>query len=135
MSSDQQPLFQTVPLPEQRDVYAPDGSEIRLLSQTERGSMCHCTLPPQTVSLAGMHHNVEEIWYFLEGQGQVWRKGEQGEEVVAVFPGVSLSIPPHTHFQFRNASSEPLRLILTTMPPWPGENEWVEVTPHWPVEQ
>ncbi|GCF09516.1 cupin domain-containing protein [Dictyobacter arantiisoli] len=124
--------FETMSLPEEMQVYAPDGSEIRLLLQMKGGSMCHCTLPPDHISLAGMHQNVEEIWYILEGRGQVWRKSPHGEEeTVDVSPGVNLSIPPHTHFQFRATGPEPLRFILTTMPPWPGEQEWIQVAAHW----
>lgn len=56
------------------DTLAPDGSEIRLLSATSRGSMVHCTLNPGEVSLPVAHRTVEEVWYFLDGAGQVWRK-------------------------------------------------------------
>jgi mannose-6-phosphate isomerase-like protein (cupin superfamily) len=125
--------FETSHLTEEMQIYAPDGSEIRLLSQTNRGSTCHCTLPPEHTSLAGMHQTVEEIWYIIEGQGQVWRKKDNVEEVVDVAPGVCLTIPVHTHFQFRTTGSEPLRFILTTMPPWPGSQEWVRVSEHWLV--
>ena len=66
-------------LPKGHDTLAPDGSEIRLMSATSRGSMVHCTLHPGEVSLPVAHRTVEEVWYFLEGSGQVWRKlGEQG---------------------------------------------------------
>jgi hypothetical protein len=46
------------------------------------------------------------------------------EDVVKVGPGISLTIPVGTHFQFRNTGSEPFRFIIATMPPWwPGVNE------------
>jgi len=77
---------------------------------------------------------IEEIWYFVQGRGQVWRKQGDHEEVVDVFPGVCLTIPPQTHFQFRNAGEEPLGFIIVTMPPWPGEQEWMEVAAHWSTE-
>ncbi len=53
-----------------RDALAPDGSEIRLLSETSRGSMVHCTLGPGEVSAPVAHRTVEEVWYFLEGTGR-----------------------------------------------------------------
>ncbi len=65
-----------------RDALAPDGSEIRLLSETSRGSMVHCSLGPGEVSTPVAHRTVEEVWYFLEGMGQVWRK--RGSEVRVV---------------------------------------------------
>ncbi len=59
------------------DAVAPDGSEIRLLIGEQhfaRGaSLCEVTLPPGQVSRPVWHRRVEEVWYFLEGHGQVWR--------------------------------------------------------------
>lgn len=114
------------------DVLAPDGSEIRLLSQTGRGSMVHCTLNPGEVSLAVTHRTVEEVWYFLDGSGEVWRKHGDDERVVEVSKGVSLSIPTRAHFQFRCTGADPLHFVIVTMPPWPGEDEAYRVPDHWP---
>ena len=116
------------------DTLAPDGSEIRLLSATRRGSMVHCTLNPGEVSLPVAHKTVEEVWYFLEGRGQVWRKYGDEERVVDVAPGVSLSIPVGAHFQFKTTGDVPLRFLIVTMPPWPGEDEAYRVPGRWPVE-
>lgn len=126
--------MQTKQLPQAPDCLAPDGSEIRLLPATGRASMVHCTLPPGKVSLAVAHRSVEEVWYFLEGQGEVWRKLGAREEVVQVSPGVSLTIPLGAHFQFRNSGDTPLRFVLATVPPWPGDNEAYRVADHWEVE-
>jgi mannose-6-phosphate isomerase-like protein (cupin superfamily) len=126
--------MQTKQLPQAPDCFAPDGSEIRLLPATGRASMVHCTLPPGKVSLAVAHRTVEEIWYFLEGQGEVWRKLGAREEVVQVSPGVSLTIPLGAHFQFRNSGDTPLRFVLATVPPWPGDNEAYRVADHWEAE-
>jgi mannose-6-phosphate isomerase-like protein (cupin superfamily) len=114
------------------DVLAPDGSEIRLLSQTSRGSMVHCTLNPDEVSMVVAHRTVEEVWYFLDGSGEVWRKHGDDERVVKVSTGVSLSIPARAHFQFRCTGADPLRFVIVTMPPWPGEDEAYRVRDHWP---
>jgi len=126
--------MKTTSLPDPYDCLAPDGSEIRILSATERGSMVHCTLPAGKTSVAVAHHRVEEIWYFLEGRGQVWRKLGESEEVVDVAPGISLTIPAGAHFQFRNRGDTPLRFVLTTMPPWPGDGEAYRVPNHWRVD-
>ena len=120
-------------LPEGVDALAPDGSEIRLLASTARGSMVHCTLPPGRVTLAVRHRTVEEIWFCLEGEGEVWRREGAEEAVVPFRPGLSLSIPAGTHFQFRNPGRAPLRFVIVTMPPWPGEQEAERVTDHWPA--
>jgi mannose-6-phosphate isomerase-like protein (cupin superfamily) len=125
-------ILDLIPLPE-IPVIAPDGSEIRELRSTARGSMAHCTLLPGQVSKAVVHRTVEEIWVFLEGEGEVYRKTGDQARVDAVKPGVSLAIPTGTHFQFRCTGQTPLRFLLVTMPPWPGADEAVPVEDYWPV--
>lgn len=124
--------FETKLLPSAADYLAPDGSEIRLLPSMKGGGLCHCTLPPHRVSKAMTHKRVEEIWYCLQGEGQMWRKqgAHEGEET-PIYPGVSLTIPPGTHFQFRNNAREPLCFLIVTMPPWPGADEADPVPDHW----
>ena len=116
-----------------RDTLAPDGSEIRLLSETSRGSMVHCTLNQEEVSAPVAHRSVEEVWYFLEGTGQVWRKHGDEERVVDVTPGGSLSIPVGVHFQFRATGDRALKFVIVTMPPWPGHDEAYPVEGYWPA--
>ena len=115
------------------DVIAPDGCEVRILAQTPRGSMAHFTLGPGQVSRAVAHRTVEELWYFLSGQGRMWRRQGEAEEIAEVAPGVSLAIPLGTHFQLRNDSAEPLAAVAVTMPPWPGEDEAFFVAGKWPA--
>lgn len=113
------------------DAIAPDGSEVRILATTARGSMAEFLLPPGKISIAVAHHTVEEVWFFTAGQGQLWRKNETAEEIVQIRPGVSISIPIGTHFQFRNDTTENLKAIGTTMPPWPGLEEAYIVKGKW----
>lgn len=113
------------------DVIAPDGSEIRLLVSVAGGSAVHCSLPPGGVSQAVQHHRVEEIWYCLEGAGEVWRSLDGQETVEAFTPGTALSIPLGTHFQFRNSGPGPLRFFICTMPPWAGDDDASPVPNHW----
>ena len=108
---------------EQPDAIAPDGSEVRLLAATQRGSMAQFSLPADKVSIPVCHRTVEELWYFTGGRGRLWRKKNNTEETIDVHPGVSISIPIGAHFQFRCDSPEPLQAIGVTMPPWPGMDE------------
>ena len=75
------------------DAIAPDGSEVRILATTARGSMAEFLLPPGQISIAVAHHTVEEVWFFTQGQGQLWRKNEKAEEIVQIRLGLSISIP------------------------------------------
>lgn len=107
------------------DALAPDGSEIRLLHSLGGASVVHCSLPVGAVTIPVRHRTVEEVWFFLAGAGQVWRKQGQREQILDVAPGISLTIPLGTDFQFRNTGEVPLKFIITTTPPWPGEDEAV----------
>ncbi len=113
------------------DAIAPDGSEVRILAATTRGSLAQFLLPAGKISTAVAHRTVEEVWFFTSGQGQLWRRNETAEEIVQIIPGLSISIPIGTHFQFRNDGAESLTAIGTTMPPWPGMDEAYAVTGKW----
>jgi len=113
------------------DAIAPDGSEIRFVQATARGSVVHCTLPPGAVTVAVRHRTVEEIWFFLGGAGEVWRRNEAADTILAVGPGASLTIPNGSSFQFRTVGDAPLTFLIATMPPWPGDGEAVPVDGRW----
>ena len=107
------------------DVIAPDGSEVRLIGATARGSMAIFTLPPGAVARAVVHRTVEEIWHVLAGGGRLWRRlpGSSDGDVTALACGISVTIPPGARFQFRNDGEALLQIVAVTMPPWPGEEE------------
>ncbi len=117
--------FETRTLPEAYDVLAPDRSEIRLLHSLGKASVVHCRLAAGAVSIPVQHRTVEEVWVILAGAGEVWRRQDNREETLAVAPGMSLTIPLGTQFQFRALGDAPLEFLITTSPPWPGEDEAV----------
>src|ERR1700760_3866614 len=102
-------------------VLAPDGSEVRPLLSLQTGSMAHFRLPAGQVSRAVRHRSVEEIWYVLSGEGAMWRSDGASSDVVQLRPGVCLTIPLGTAFQFRASGPEALTAVAMTMPPWPGD--------------
>jgi mannose-6-phosphate isomerase-like protein (cupin superfamily) len=115
------------------DAIAPDGSEVRVLCRVARGSMAVFSLPANSVAKAVAHRTVDELWYIAAGRGRMWRRLDQREEIVTLAPGMSLSIPVGTHFQFRCDGAEALTAIGTTMPPWPGADEAYAVDGKWPA--
>ena len=126
--------FDTMQLPDAPDAVAPDGSDVRVLLRLGRGSMAHFELGAGRVSRAVAHRAVDEIWYILAGQGQMWRRQADRQETVALRPGTCVSIPAGTHFQFRSAGDGPLAAVGVTMPPWPGDDEAYSVPGAWPVD-
>lgn len=135
--------FATAPLPPEPTVTAPDGSDVRVLLALSRGSMAHFEIAPGRTTHAVRHRTVEELWFVVSGRGQMWRRwqspgGEVLEEVTDLVPGVSLSLPVGTTFQFRcpgdaAAGDPPLAVVAVTMPPWPGDGEAVLTTGPWPA--
>jgi mannose-6-phosphate isomerase-like protein (cupin superfamily) len=109
---------------EAADAVAPDGSEIRLLVEHSGSSMCEVCLPPGGVSIPVRHRTVQELWFFLEGEGEVWRQSPDGNaQTESVRAGSALTIPLGCRFQFRNTGRDELRFLCVTTPPWPGEEE------------
>ena len=125
------PRFSEHMLGEVPDGLAPDGSEVRLLTALDGGSMAHFTLAPGGVSKAVAHRTVEELWFITKGEGEMWRRQDGREAVTRLVPGLSLTIPLGTAFQFRNTGDRPLSFVLVTMPPWPGPDEAVLVDGPW----
>lgn len=123
--------FETARISFEKSEAAPDGSEVRKLLSLPRGSMARFDLPAGRASRAVVHRTVEEIWLFVSGRGEMWRKQGQHEEVVEVEQGVCVTIPCGTHFQFRSTGGDALVAIGVTMPPWPGDDEALPVPGKW----
>ena len=125
------PEFSTRRLPGPPTDVAPDGSDVRILLGLAGGGMAHFELGPGQTARAVRHKTVEEIWYVLNGRGEMWRRSGGREEVVALRPGVCLTIPVGTEFQFRSFGYAPLGIVGVTMPPWPGPGEAVPMEGIW----
>jgi mannose-6-phosphate isomerase-like protein (cupin superfamily) len=123
--------FQTKSLPAGRDVVAPDGSDVRILLQVRGGGLAHFELAGGHTSVAIRHRSVEEIWYFLSGCGEMWRRSGDEEQTVPVSRGVCVTIPLGTSFQFCARGGQPLAAIAATIPPWPGAGEALIVAGPW----
>jgi len=105
---------------------APDGSTVRpLCCLSDLGSFAHFQLEPGEVAKAVSHATVQEIWYIIGGEGRMWRRhGGHEPTTENLRPGICLTIPLGTAFQFRADSlDEPLQVVAVTMPPWPAGSE------------
>ena len=115
--------FETKDLGSTVDGEAPDGSDVRLLLSLAQGGMAHFSLDPGKISRAVQHRTVSEIWFFVTGEGEMWRKQGDREAFVMVRFGTCITIPVGTQFQFRSFGNTPLTAVAITMPPWPGDSE------------
>ena len=127
------PGFETMRLPAEPTTVAPDGSDVHVLLRVAAGGMARFELAPGRVSTAVRHRTVEEIWYIVGGRGEMWRGQGERSEVVDLVPGICLTIPLGTSFQFRSFGTDALAAIGVTMPAWPGYEEAVPVEgcPDW----
>jgi mannose-6-phosphate isomerase-like protein (cupin superfamily) len=123
--------FSTQRLPLDPDIVATDGTNVRVLPRLAGGGMAHFELPPGETSTAVTHRTVEEIWFFISGRGEMWRRQGNRVEEVQIDPGVCLTIPLGTHFQFRSFGDTSLTALAVTIPPWPGNGEAYPVEGRW----
>jgi len=119
--------FEAMPLPLEPTVTAPDGSDVRVLLRLSGGSMAHFSLGVGRCSAAVRHRSVEELWYVLEGCALMWRSQAGLAEEVALAPGMCLSIPRGTSFQFCTVGDVPFAAVAVTMPPWPDSDDEAEL--------
>jgi len=102
---------------------APDGSRAWPLVRLPGASVAEFELAPGKTARAVVHRTIDEIWYVLAGAGELWRRQGAREESVVLEPGVCLTIPCGTQFQFRAHGVQPLRVLGVCLPPWSGEGE------------
>lgn len=123
--------LETTVLPDEPDVTAPDGSEVRILAGLGAGGMAHFRLAPGETSVAARHRTIGEVWFVTAGAGTMWRRRGDEERTDDLRPGVCVTIPVGTAFQFRSAGPGPLDVVAVTMPPWPGAGEAVPAEGRW----
>jgi mannose-6-phosphate isomerase-like protein (cupin superfamily) len=92
-------------------------------------------MKPGQISRPMRHREVEESWYVLEGEGEVWRcppgVPPAGVSTVHIGPGDALVIPPGFGFQVRVCVGGPLRMLCSTAPPCPGRGGRPSFTAAW----
>jgi mannose-6-phosphate isomerase-like protein (cupin superfamily) len=108
------------------------GAHVRLLLDGPHGDMIHSTVPPGMVGRACHFRIIDEFWFVLSGEGEIWRRAPDGQEsITRLVAGVSVDITLGTEFQYRCTGSEPLVFTCTAMPPWVGDEEAVIVDGPW----
>jgi len=111
---------------------SPLGAHIRFLMDGPHGNMIHSTVPPGMVGRACHFRTIDEYWYVLSGEGEIWRRTPDGQEsITRLTPGVCIDIPLGTAFQYRCTASVALVCTVTALPPWPGDEEAVIVDGPW----
>ena len=110
---------------------SPLGAHIRHLLAGTHGNLIHSTVPPGMVGRACRFRTIDEFWYVLSGEGEVWRPTEDGEHVTRLVAGVGVDIALGTSFQYRCTGDDALVFTCVAMPPWPGDHEAILVDGPW----
>jgi mannose-6-phosphate isomerase-like protein (cupin superfamily) len=117
-------------LPSAFDERAPDGTEVRKLLRTDRASMAHFRLDAGERSHAIAHRSVEELWYVLAGEGQLWLSDGASNDVLSLKAGCAVVVAVGASFQLR-AGREALEILGVTSPAWSGDEEVARVEGLW----
>ncbi len=104
-----------------------DGSTIRELqglvtSSARNQSLAEATLPPEGATQRHYHRATEEIYYVVEGTGELEVNGARSQ----VSPGDAVLIPPGAWHQIRAASQGTLRFLCCCSPPYTHEDTFFE---------
>ena len=100
-----------------------DGSEIRELlahrnSCVRNQSLAEARLPAGTATMPHLHPRTEEIYYILQGQGEMILAHEK-QHVVS---GDAIAIPPGVPHQIINHTGEPLIFLCCCAPAYEHED-------------
>ncbi|MFA6226018.1 MAG: cupin domain-containing protein [Methanoregula sp.] len=82
-------------------------------------SIAHAIIPPGESTLPHILENATEIYYILEGSGEM----HIGKEAAPVSPGRIILIPPRARQWIRNTGRENLVFLCIVSPKWKAEDE------------
>ena len=104
-----------------------DGSTIRELCGLPTGgsvnqSVAEATLAPGQSTKRHYHAETEEVYFVLEGDGEMELEGERAP----VRPGDAVPIPSGAWHELTNTGSGPLRILCTCAPPYRHEDTYFE---------
>jgi mannose-6-phosphate isomerase-like protein (cupin superfamily) len=91
----------------------------------------HSTVPLGMVGRACRFRTIDEYWFVLSGEREIWRRATDGREsITRLIPSVCIRHPLGTAFQYR-CRDVPLVFAVTALPPWPGDDEAVIIDGPW----
>jgi mannose-6-phosphate isomerase-like protein (cupin superfamily) len=104
-----------------------DGSEIRELlahrnSCIRQQSLAEARLPVGRATTPHQHPRTEEIYYILEGQGEM----QLGSESRPVGVGDAIAIPPGVRHQIRNSGMVVLKFLCCCAPAYEDDDTVLE---------
>jgi len=104
-----------------------DGSTIRSLvdlatAPVRNQSLAEATVAPGAATQRHYHRESEEIYYVVEGEGELELDGER----VSVRAGDAVLIPPGAWHEIRASEAGPLRFLCCCAPPYRHEDTYFD---------
>lgn len=87
-------------------------------------SIAHAVLPPEATSLPHRLKTSSEVYFILEGEGEMHIDSEKAK----VRAGQAILIPPGSWQHIRNTGGNNLKFICIVDPFWRAEDEEIEET-------
>lgn len=114
-------------LQDARPFITADGSEIRELlahrnSCIRKQSLAEARLAPGMTTESHLHKKTEEIYYILEGEGEM----HMAEETRSVHPGDAIAIPPGTVHSISNTGTTTLKFLCCCAPGYEHEDTFLQ---------
>jgi mannose-6-phosphate isomerase-like protein (cupin superfamily) len=106
-------------LPASPDDVSPDGgAEIRHLLVSPRGDLTHAVCLEGSTS--GVHHlpELDEGYFVLSGEGEIWRQTDERDGVTALRPGRWVAMPAGMRFQYRANLGSNVVFLVVVLPSW-----------------
>ncbi len=108
-----------------------DGSTIRVLLDAELAgareqSVAEATLAPGQATERHYHARTEEIYYVLEGEGELEVDGERA----SVGPGDAILLRPGAWHQIRATGGRELQFLCCCAPPYSHDDTFFGERPH-----
>ena len=97
-----------------------DGSTIRELHRTDAQSLAEATLAPGQQTQRHYHARTEEIYFLLDGNGEMEVDGERRR----VAAGEAVLIPPSARHRIR--AETPLRFLCCCAPPYTHDDTFFD---------
>jgi mannose-6-phosphate isomerase-like protein (cupin superfamily) len=94
--------------------------EYQLQGRSPARGLAEATLDPGQAAQRHYHREAEEIYFLLEGIGEMEVDGERAR----VSPGDAILIPPGAWHQIRASADGPLRLLCCCAPPYRHEDTY-----------
>lgn len=97
------------------------GAEIRYILNSKGGDLTHAVCPAGEVAPTHELPELDEGYFILGGSGEIWRRYQGRDGIIALRPGTFVWMPRGTQFQYRANQGLSLVFLVVVLPSWRRE--------------